>query len=104
MHQLLLSFLIMIFNAVAIKNIQRNTINTNAANDDVKKEVLKIVVTANSIPNGVHEKELPEAHNVQVKNYLQTASENILDKIENYKNSTCKSKGHHKKIEFTQFR
>ena len=94
----------MIFNAVAIKNIQRNTINTNAANDDVKKEVLKIVVTANSIPNGVHEKELPEAHNVQVKNYLQTASENILDKIENYKNSTCKSKGHHKKIEFTQFR
>lgn len=104
MHQLLLSFLIMIFNAVAIKNIQRNTINTNAANDDVKKEVLKIVVTANSIPNGVHEKELPEAHNVQVKNYLQTASENILDKIENYKNSTCKSKGYHKKIEFTQFR
>ena len=80
MHQLLLRFLIMIFTAVAMKNIQRNTVNTNTTNDYIKKEVLKIVVTADSIPNGVHEKGLPEAHNVQVKNYLQTASDNILVK------------------------
>lgn len=48
----------MIFNAVAMKNIQRNTVNTNTTNDYIKKEVLKIVVTADSIPNGVHEKRI----------------------------------------------
>ena len=58
--------------------------------------MVKIAVTGDSIPNSVHEKGLSEAHNVEVKNYLEPTSDNILDKTDNYIYSTCTSKKHHK--------
>ena len=42
----------------------------------------KIVVTGDSMLNGVNEKGLSKSHNVKVKNYPGATSEDILDKID----------------------
>ena len=47
-----------------------------------RQEKKKIVVTGDSVPNGVNEKGLLKLHNVKVKNYAGATSEGILDKID----------------------
>ena len=42
---------------------------------------MKIVVTGDSMLNGVNEKRLTKLHNLKVKNYPGATSEDILDKI-----------------------
>ena len=66
-------------------DIQRDKKPTNSNNknsNDEKQEKKKIVVTGDSILNGVNEKGLSKSRNVKVKNYPGVASEDILDKID----------------------
>ena len=66
-------------------DIQRDKKPTNSNNknsNDEKQEKKKIVVTGDSILNGVNEKGLSKSHNVKVKNYPGATSEDILDKID----------------------
>ena len=56
--------------------------NIKNSNSDEKQERVKIVVTGDSVLNGVNEKGLLKSHNVKVKNYPGATSEDILDKID----------------------
>ena len=70
-------------NKVSNSDIQRGkkpTIsNVRNLNSEEKQEKVKIVVTGNSMLNGVNEKGLSKSHNVKVKNY---PGEDILDKTD----------------------
>ena len=59
----------------------KNTTNTNTTNNDNKMKMVKILVTGDSIPLGVHEKGLSQAYRVKIKNYLGATNDNILDKV-----------------------
>ena len=52
---------------------------TDTRNDQQKK---KVVITGDSMLNGLHEKGLSMNHNVKVKNYPGGTSETILDNID----------------------
>ena len=73
-------------NVLANSNIQcdKKTANSNIknSNNEEKQEKKKIVVTGDSMLNGVNEKELSKSHSVKAKNYLGATSEDILDKID----------------------
>ena len=56
--------------------------NIKNSNNEEKQEKKKIVVTGDSMLNGVNEKGLSKSHNVKVKNYPGATSEDILDKID----------------------
>ena len=45
------------------------TTNTNATNNDNKREWVKTAIASDSMLNGVHEIGLSEAYNVKVNNY-----------------------------------
>ena len=72
---------------VSNSNFQRDkkqTIsNIKNSNCKEKQKKVKIVVTGDSMLNGVNEKGLSKLHNVKVKNYPGATSEDILDKIDN---------------------
>ena len=55
--------------------------NTKNSNSEEKQEKVKIVVTGDSMLNGVNEKGLSKSQKVKVKNYPGTTSEDIFDKI-----------------------
>ena len=71
---------------VSNSDIQRDKKTTNSniknSNNEEKQEKKKIVVTGDSMLNGVNEKGLSKSHNVKVKNYPGATSEDILDKID----------------------
>ena len=71
---------------VSNSDIQRDKKPTNSnnknSNNEEKQEKKKIVVTGDSMLNGVNEKGLSKSHNVKVKNYPGATSEDILDKID----------------------
>ena len=71
---------------VSNSDIQRDKKPTNPnnknSNNEEKQEKKKIVVTGDSMLNGVNEKGLSKSHNVKVKNYPGATSEDILDKID----------------------
>ena len=71
-------FLIPIFNAT------RKTTNANIknSNSEEKQEKVKIVVTGNSMLNGVNGKGLSKSRNVKGENYPGAASEDILDETD----------------------
>ena len=56
--------------------------NIKNSNNEEKQEKKKIVVTGDSMLNGVNEKGLSKSHKVKVKNYPGATTEDILDKIE----------------------
>ena len=57
--------------------------NIKNSNSEERQEKVKIVVTGDSILNGVNEKGLCKSHSVKVKNYPSATSGDILDKIDN---------------------
>ena len=71
-------FLIPIFNAT------RKTANANIknSNSEEKQEKVKIVVTGNSMLNGVNGKGLSKSRNVKGENYPGATSEDILDETD----------------------
>ena len=71
-------FLIPIFNAT------RKTTNANIknSNSEEKQEKVKIVVTGNSMLNGVNGKGLSKSRNVKGENYPGATSEDILDETD----------------------
>ena len=56
--------------------------NIKNSNNEEKQEKKKIVVTGDSMLNGVNEKGLSKLHNVKIKNYPGASSEDILDKVD----------------------
>ena len=70
---------------VSNSDIQRDKKPTNSniknSNSEEKQEKVKIVMTGDSILNGVNQKGLSKSHNLKVKNYPGATSEDILDKI-----------------------
>ena len=56
--------------------------NIKNSNNEEKQEKKKIVVTGDSMLNGVNEKGLSKSRNVKVKNYPGATSEDILDKVD----------------------
>ena len=56
--------------------------NIKNSNNEEKQGEKKIVVTGDSMLNGMNEKGLLKSHNVKVKNYRGATSDDILDKID----------------------
>ena len=71
---------------VSNSDIQRDKKPMNSKiknpNNEEKQEKKKIVVTGDSMLNGVNQKGLSKSYNVKVKNYPGATSEDILDKID----------------------